>query len=116
MSCVEPTEDTLVCGRWDGKPHKPDSLTGEFCRAIAKMPNTPTVRFHDLRHSHATQLMIKKIHPKIVQERLGHSSIKTTLDLYSHVTDTMQNEAATELDSAFRSAIKAKPNSPPKLG
>ena len=46
------------------------------------------------------------IHPKIAQERLGHSSIKTTLDLYSHVTDTMQGEAASTLDSAFRSAIK----------
>jgi hypothetical protein len=46
------------------------------------------------------------IHPKTAQERLGHSTITTTLDLYSHATDTMQDEAAARLDSAFRSAIK----------
>jgi integrase len=63
------------------------------------------VRFHDLRHSHATQLLLDGIHPKIAQERLGHASIATTLDLYSHVTDTMQNEAAARLDAAFKNAI-----------
>ena len=50
------------------------------------------------------------IHPKIAQERLGHSTITTTLDLYSHVTDTMQNDAVEKLDTAFRSAIKARPS------
>jgi integrase len=74
------------------------------------------IRFHDLRHSHATQLLSEGIHPKIAQERLGHSSIKTTLDLYSHVTDTMQGEAASKLDSAFRSAIRAKAKHNPQLG
>ena len=48
------------------------------------------MRFHDLRHSHATQLLADGVHPKIAQERLGHSTITTTMDLYSHVTDTMQ--------------------------
>jgi integrase len=113
---ITPSDNALVCGRWDGLPVKPDSLTGEFCRAIRKIPNIPLIRFHDLRHSHATQLLTEGIHPKIAQERLGHSSIKTTLDLYSHVTDTMQDEAATKLDSAFKSVIKAKPNLTPKLG
>jgi len=46
------------------------------------------------------------IHPKIAQERLGHSTITTTMDLYSHVTDTMQGDAAVKLDAAFRPAIK----------
>jgi len=64
----------------------------------------PRVRFHDLRHSHATQLLLDGVHPK-AQERLGHASITTTLDLYSHVTDTMQNDAAARLDAAFQSAI-----------
>jgi integrase len=113
---VIPSDDAFVCGRWDGGPVKPDSLTGEFRRAIKKIPNIPSIRFHDLRHSHATQLLAQGIHPKIAQERLGHSSIKTTLDLYSHVTDTMQDEAAERLDSAFKSVIKAKPNLTPKLG
>jgi integrase len=48
------------------------------------------------------------VHPKVAQERLGHASITTTLDLYSHVTATMQEDAATKLDTAFRSAISAR--------
>jgi integrase len=65
----------------------------------------PRVRFHDLRHSHATQLLLAGVHPKVAQERLGHATITTTLDLYSHVTDTMQGEAAARLDAAFQSVI-----------
>ena len=60
------------------------------------------MRFHDLRHSHATQLLLAGVHPKVAQERLGHASITTTIDLYSHVTETMQSEAATRLDQAWR--------------
>jgi hypothetical protein len=48
------------------------------------------------------------IHPKIAQERLGHSTITTTLDLYSHVTTTMQDDAAEKLNSAMRLAFKSK--------
>jgi integrase len=44
------------------------------------------------------------VHPKVTQERLGHSTISTTMDLYSHVTDTMQIDAATRLDAAFQTA------------
>jgi integrase len=65
----------------------------------------PRIRLHDLRHSHATQLLIAGVHPKVAQERLGHSSISVTLDLYSHVTETMQEDAAAKLDTAFQSAI-----------
>jgi Phage integrase family len=65
------------------------------------------VRFHDLRHSHATQLLLAGVHPKVAQERLGHSTISTTLDLYGHVTTTMQEDPAGRLDAAFRGAIKA---------
>jgi integrase len=83
----------LVCGRADGAPHLPQSITFEFGRFIAKLP-LPRVTFHGLRHSHATQLLASGVHPKIAEERLGHSTITTTLDLYSHVSDTMQAEAA----------------------
>ena len=51
------------------------------------------------------QLLADGVHPKIAQERLGHSTITTTMDLYSHVTDTMQADAAARLDEAFRAAI-----------
>ena len=50
------------------------------------------------------------VHPKVAQERLGHASITMTLDLYSHVTATMQEYAAAKLDSAFRSAILKRPD------
>lgn len=114
---VTATEDTFICGRsWDGNVVKPDSLTAEFRIAIRRVPNLPVVRFHDLRHSHATQLLAEGIHPKIAQERLGHSTITTTLDLYSHVTDTMQNDAAEKLDTAFRSAIRVRGKNTPELG
>ena len=61
----------------------------------------PKVRFHDLRHTHATQLLAQGVHPKVVQERLGHSTISITMDLYSHMSETMQAEATVRLDQAY---------------
>ena len=68
----------------------------------------PRIRFHDLRHSHATQMLAAGIHPKIAQERLGHSTIAITLDLYSHVMPGMQADAAEQVDEAIRRAVKPK--------
>jgi integrase len=104
---VRQTGDTLVCARRDGEPLQPQSLTHEFPRFLARLKDFPRVRFHDLRHSHATQLLLAGVHPKVAQERLGHSTVTTTLDLYSHVTATMQEDAAGRLDAAFRGAIRA---------
>jgi integrase len=98
---------TLACGRRDGEPMPPRSLTHEFAKIAGRLKDVPRARFHDLRHSHATQLLSAGVHPKVAQERLGHSTITTTLDLYSHVTETMQGDAAAKLDTAFRSAINA---------
>ena len=61
----------------------------------------PRIRFHDLRHSAATLLLGLGIHPKIVSEMLGHSQIGITLDLYSHVTATMQQEAVQAFEGLF---------------
>lgn len=57
------------------------------------------MRLYDLRHTHATLLLLAGVHPKIVSERLGHSSIQITLDTYSHVLPTMQKETAAKLDA-----------------
>ena len=65
------------------------------------MKDLPKVRFHDLRHSHATQLLAAGVHPKIVQERLGHSTITVTMDLYSHVSEPIQSDATARLDEAY---------------
>lgn len=64
----------------------------------AELPNT---RFHDLRHTHATLMLQEGVHPKIVSERLGHSSIQITLDTYSHVLPNLQSEAADKLNKAL---------------
>jgi integrase len=101
---VRQTADSLVCARADAEPMQPRSLTHEFTRLVSRVPDIPRVRFHDLRHSHATQLLLAGVHPKIAQERLGHSTIAITLDLYSHVTETMQEDAAARIDAAFRGA------------
>ena len=99
--------ETLAFARYDGEPMPPRSLTHEFAKVAGRVKDVPRIRLHDLRHSHATQLLSAGVHPKVAQERLGHSSITTTLDLYSHVTETMQGDAAAKLDTVFRSAINA---------
>jgi integrase len=58
----------------------------------------PNIRFHDLRHTAATLMLQQGVHPKVVQERLGHSDISMTLNTYSHVLPVMQDEAAEKLD------------------
>ncbi|MFZ5639182.1 MAG: site-specific integrase [Bacillota bacterium] len=68
---------------------------------LLKKANLPKIRFHDLRHSVATILLKEKIHPKIVQELLGHDEISTTLDIYSHIVPGMIEQATQLLDSVL---------------
>jgi integrase len=68
---------------------------------LLKKSGLPTICFHDLRHSAATLLLTQGVHPKVVQERLGHSQISVTLDTYSHVLPTLQKEAAQKIDDFF---------------
>lgn len=63
----------------------------------------PLIRFHDLRHTCATLLLLQGEHPKVVQERLGHSNISMTLDTYSHVLPTLQKGASEKLDQLLSS-------------
>jgi integrase len=101
---VRQSEDMYVVAQADGQPLKPNSLTHEFVRFIAGT-TLPRIRFHDLRHSHATHLLASGVHPKIAQERLGHATIAVTLDLYSHVLPGMQEDAASRVDAALRGAL-----------
>jgi integrase len=73
----------------------------EALKKVLKQAGLPTIRFHDLRHSAATLLLSLGIHPKVVQELLGHSQIGMTLDIYSHVLPTMQKEAMERLTKAL---------------
>ena len=81
---VRQREQTHVVTRADGEPIQPRSVTHEWDRLLATT-GLPQVRFHDLRHTHASQLLAEGVHPKIVMERLGHSSISITMDIYSHL-------------------------------
>ncbi len=65
----------------DGKPVQPRSLWHEWVRVITGI-SLPRIRFHDLRHADATHLLSAGVHPKIASERLGHSKVGITLDLY----------------------------------
>lgn len=69
-----------------------------FTRTL-KAAGLPRMRFHDLRHTAATLLLGRGVHPKVVSEMLGHATIAITLDLYSHVIPTMQRETAGVFDS-----------------
>ena len=99
------TDHMFVVAQADGQPLKPNSLTHEFARFNAGI-DLPRVRFHDLRHSHATHLLASGVHPKIAQERLGHASVAITLDLYSHVLPGMQADAASRVDEALQQALE----------
>ncbi|MGE3992295.1 site-specific integrase [Pseudorhodoplanes sp.] len=102
---IRQTDETHVCLREDGSPWPPRLLTHSFVRLI-KSSGLPRIRLHDLRHSHATHLLATGVHPKVVQERLGHASIQLTLDTYSHVMPSMQDDAAATIDAAMRKAMK----------
>ena len=98
-------DNDLVFARRDGTPWRPDSFSSQFS-ALVRYHKLPHVRFHDLRHTHATQLLKQGVHPKIVSERLGHSNIAITLDTYSHVLPGMQESAIEALDASLAAAIE----------
>lgn len=83
----------LVFARPDGRPQHPEHFSMAFDRRVARY-KLPRIRLHDLRHTWATLALSAGVDVKIVSERLGHSSAKITLDIYQHVTPTMQSNAA----------------------
>ena len=90
-------------GGWPAATAGQDCLTHEWTRLL-QGSTLPRARLHDMRHTHATQLLKEGIHPKIASERLGHSKVGVTLDLYSHVLPGMQEDAVAKVDAAFRKA------------
>ena len=86
-----------------GGPYHPDSLTQKWERFVAKN-GLPPIRLHDLRHSNATALIAAGVNAKVVQHRLGHSDISVTLNTYTHVLPSMDEDAASKLDQALFSS------------
>jgi integrase len=92
-------DDTLVFSKMDGRPYDPDNFSREFTRAIARRSELelPAIRLHDLRHTWATLALGAGVPTKIVSERLGHRTTGITENIYSHVTPTMQIDAASKV-------------------
>jgi len=84
-----------------GHPIDGRVLIRSWFRPLLAKAGLPAIRIHDLRHSHASIALALGVHPKVVQETLGHSSIAITLDLYSHVVPSLQREAAKEMGAAL---------------
>ena len=80
------------------------SILQRLFKTVLKSAELPDIRFHDLRHSAATILLGMGVHPKVVQELLGHSNISMTMDTYSHVLPSMQEDAMIKMNDAFKSS------------
>ena len=102
------SDDDFVVTQADGSPLRPHSLGQEWVRFLARNRALPRVRFHDLRHAHATHLLSAGVHPKVASERLGHSKVAITLDLYSHVLPNMQADAAAVVDGALQAVLNRR--------
>jgi integrase len=92
-----------------GNPLRKSNLLRRSFKPFLERAELPEIRFHDLRHTAATLLLAQGVHPKIVQERLGHAQISLTLDTYSHVLPSMQKEAANKLDDLLN-GLRTKGN------
>jgi len=95
-------DDLIFCDSI-GQPLFGPTVTKQFNRIVAAA-GLPRIRLHDLRHTHATLALQLGIHPKIVSERLGHSTVAFTLDIYSHATPHMQAEAALQIGGLISDA------------
>ena len=95
------TENDLIFSHWDRSPLLPDSITHAWVKLVRKC-GLKDIRLHDARHTHATIMLKQGVHPKVVQERLGHSTISTTLDTYSHVAPGLQQAAAKCFDDILK--------------
>ena len=93
MLGVSLNDDNLVFSDFEGKPLLPNTVTHAWIKLVRCIGIKP-IRLHDARHTHASLMLKQGVHPKIVQERLGHASIQITLDTYSHVAPGLQEEEA----------------------
>jgi integrase len=104
------SDDDLVIAQADGSMVQPIYISQLWARTI-RTTKLVHLRFHDLRHAHATHLLANGVHLKVASERLGHSKVGITLDLYSHVIPGMQEDAAALVDRALnRNGSKAVAN------
>lgn len=98
--------NTYVFTRHDGLPLTPETISKRF-QVLAQLAGLPRIRLHDLRHTHASHALAANVSMKVVQERLGHSSMALTADTYTHVLPTVAAEAAELVANLLASAVPA---------
>ncbi len=101
------TETDYIFVWSDGKPYRPDYITRTFKKVLAQH-GLPQMRFHDIRHLFSTQAIQYGMDVKTLAATIGHASVETTLNIYSHVTDEMQRNAAQKIDRAFGNCVPAQ--------
>lgn len=94
------SDEGLVFTKADGTVADPAVFNTHF-RRVARLAGIPTARFHDLRHTYATKLLAQGVHPKVVQELLGHAQVTITLGLYGHVLPGLKEAATAKIEEAF---------------
>jgi len=99
------TDNDLIFSDQEGKPLLPNTVTHAWIKLVRRI-GLKGIRLHDARHTHASLMLKQGVHPKIVQERLGHASIQMTLDTYSHVAPGLQEAAAAGFDKMVLTTIK----------
>src|SRR5262249_916712 len=104
---VRLTDDSFVVMQADGSPVQPNTLTHNWVIECAKI-GLPRIRFHDMRHTHATHLLASGVHPKVASERLGHSKVALTLHISPQVLPNMQADAAALVDDALQAALQSR--------
>jgi integrase len=95
----------LVFTRVDGDPIKPNSFTSWVARVAARAGASHIMPVHGLRHTHITNLLRENVHPKVASERAGHSRVGFTLDRYSHVIPSLQEDAAIRIDAGLSKVL-----------
>lgn len=105
-------EHDLVFPNLVGNPIDPNNMIKDF-RKLTEKAGLPKIRFHDIRHTCASLLLLANVHPKIVSERLGHQDIRITLQTYSHVIPSMQGEATQIIEGLVAGQSGLTPVTPP---
>ncbi len=96
-----PHPEVWVFADSKGGPMRKNNFTRRSWWPLRERAGLDKVRFHDLRHTAASLLLSAGVHPKVVQERLGHSTVALTLDVYSHVLGGLQRDAADRIDEVL---------------
>jgi len=96
--------DNLVFANVEGEPFNPSVLSHDFGRMVKRI-GLEGVRFHDLRHTFASLMLLRGAKPKVISEALGHSSVSFTMDTYSHIIEGMQEDAMALLDEVLPAGV-----------